>query len=229
MGFQVATFDCYGTLIDWEGGVAQFLYAHALRHGETSLPPGLELRAEWESAQFELLQQPYRNYKQVLAQSLRLVCDQHGWRYDAELAEDFVASMRSWQPFPDTLPALTRARDAGLRLVIFSNTDRDLVAHSQRHMRLEFDDIITAEDCGVYKPHPDFFAQALKRVDVSPEQIIHVAFGFKYDHAAAHAAGMSTAWVNRHVEAQAPGARPDYMWRDLWGLAALTDGKPIPQ
>ncbi len=226
--YEVATFDCYGTLIDWEGGVAQFLYQHALRHDdEAALVPGRVLRDEWEQRQFALLQQTYRPYKAVLAESLQQVCEKHGWPVNAELADGFVDSMRSWQPFPDTFPALRRARDAGLRLVIMSNTDRDIIDHSLRHLRVPFDDVITAEDFGTYKPHDSFFDQALQRIGIDPQRILHVAFGFRYDHAAAAAAGMHTAWVNRHAEPRPDGPAPDHEWRDLWSLAALADGHPV--
>lgn len=227
--FEVATFDNYGTLTDWEGGVAQFLYELALRNGDTELVPGIELRNLWEGIQFEILGQRYRSYKQVLAQSLRAVCAERGWAYEEHLAGEFVRSMRSWQPFPDTYPALWRAKRAGMKLVIFSNTDRDIIEHSQRHMRVPFDDVITAEDCQVYKPSPEFFRQALDRIGVAPEKIIHVAFGFKYDNAPAKRFGMTTAWVNRHVEPQPEGEPADYEWRDLWSLAELADGQPIPR
>lgn len=228
MSFEVATFDNYGTLTDWEGGVAQFLYELALRNGDQNLVPGIELRNRWEEIQFEILGQRYRTYKQVLADSLRIVCAERGWPYDDELAAAFVRSMRSWPPFPDTYPALMRAKRAGMKLVIFSNTDRDIIAHSQRHMRVPFDDVITAEDCQVYKPDPEFFRQALERVGVAPEKIIHVAFGFKYDNAPAKQAGMSTAWVNRNNDPQPGGEPADYVWRDVWGLAELADGRPVP-
>lgn len=227
--FEVATFDNYGTLTDWEGGCAQFLYGLALRNGDTELVPGLELRDRWEAAQFALLRQEYRSYKRVLGQSLREVCAERGWPFDDALAAELVDSMRCWQPFPDTLPALTRVRAAGVRLVILSNTDRDIIEHSLRHLRVPFDDVITAEDCGVYKPDPDFFHQALDRIGVAPDRIIHVAFGFKYDNAPAKRFGMTTAWINRHAEPQPPdGPSPDHTWRDLWGLAALADGRPAP-
>lgn len=228
MSYDVATFDCYGTLIDWEGGVGQFLYAHALQVGASDRAPGLELRAEWEAAQFEILAKEYRPYKQVLAESLQAVCTAHDWPFDDELAHRFVDAMRSWQPFPDVLPALRRARAAGLRLVIMSNTDNDIVTHSLRHLRVPFDDVVTAEDCEMYKPSDAFFAQALQRIGVAPERILHVAFGFKYDHAPAHRASMATAWVNRHAEPLPGTDRPDYEWRDLWGLAELSDGAPVP-
>ncbi|MQA07243.1 MAG: haloacid dehalogenase type II [Pseudonocardiaceae bacterium] len=229
MPFEVATFDNYGTLTDWEGGAAQFLYDLALRNGDTDLVPGIELRNRWEEIQFDILGQRYRSYKQVLADSLRAVCTERGWPYNDDLAAEFVRSMRCWQPFPDTYPALLRAKRAGMKLVIFSNTDRDIIAHSQRHMRIPFDDVITAEDCQVYKPNPEFFRQALDRVGVAPEKIIHVAFGFKYDNAPAKHFGMATAWVNRHIDPQPEGEPADYVWRDLWGLAALADGQPVPR
>ncbi|TCP56484.1 2-haloacid dehalogenase/putative hydrolase of the HAD superfamily [Tamaricihabitans halophyticus] len=227
--FEVATFDNYGTLTDWEGGAAQFLYELALRNGDRELVPGIELRNEWEEIQFDILGREYRSYKEVLAQSLAEVCRRHGWPYDEQLAADFVRSMRSWQPFPDTYPALQRAHAAGMKLVIFSNTDRDIIEHSLRHMRVPFHDVITAEDCRIYKPSNEFFRQALDRVGVAPEKIIHVAFGFKYDNAPAKHFGMRTAWVNRHIEPQPAGEPADYEWRDLWGLAELADGCPVPR
>ncbi|WP_019816291.1 haloacid dehalogenase type II [Saccharomonospora saliphila] len=227
--FDVATFDNYGTLTDWEGGAAQFLYELALRNGDATLVPGIELRDEWETIQFDILGREYRSYKRVLAESLRAVCANHGWPYDERLAEEFVRSMRSWQPFPDTYPALLRAKRAGMKLVILSNTDRDIIEHSLRHMRVQFDDVITAEDCRVYKPSPEFFQQALERIGVAPEKIIHVAFGFKYDNAPAKRFGMTTAWVNRHVEPRPDGDPVDHEWRDLWGLAELADGQAVPR
>lgn len=225
--YDVATFDCYGTLTDWEGGCAQFLYDHALALGQPDLVPGIELRTRWEEVQFEILGETYRPYKEVLAESLRRLCREWGWTYDDELADALVRSMRSWQPFPDTYPALSRARAAGMRLVIFSNTDNDIVEHSLRHMRVPFDEVVTAEDCGTYKPDPAFFQQALERIGTEPDRILHVAFGFKYDNAAAKAAGLSTAWVNRHAEPQPDGDPADFEWRDLWGLAALADGGSV--
>jgi len=226
--FEVATFDNFGTLTDWENGVAQFLYGLALRNGDDELVPGIELRELWERLQFDILGRAYRSYKQVLAESLRGVCAERGWPCDDALAAEFADSMRSWQPFPDTYPALLRTRQAGVRLVILSNTDRDLISHSLRHMRVPFDDVITAEDCGTYKPDPEFFRQALDRIGVAPERILHVAFGFKYDNAPAKSFGMRTAWINRHAEPRPEGRAPDHTWRDLWGLAQLADGRPIP-
>ena len=219
---RVATFDCYGTLIDWEGGLGSFLYDLALRNGERDLSPGQDLRTRWEEIQFQLVQGPYRPYKQVLAESLRSFCAELGYRYDDAEGEALVRSMRSWQPFPDTHPALSRVRRAGVRLVIVSNTDADILEHSLRHLRVPFDATVTAEDCQAYKPSPVVFRRALQRVGEPAERILHVAFGFKYDNGPAKQAGMRTAWINRHAEARPAGEAPDHEWRDLWGLAELT-------
>ena len=224
-GIKVATFDCYGTLIDWEGGAGAFLYELCLRHGENPPPAGRELRERWEAIQFEIVSGgPYRPYKQVLGDSLGLWMEERGLAWNAEEGDALVRSMRSWQPFPDTRPALARARDAGLRLVIVSNTDHDILDHTLRHLQVPFDDVVTAEDCGAYKPADTVFQQALERIGEPPEAVLHVAFGFKYDLPPAARAGMRTAWVNRHAEAPPGDAHRDHEWRDLWGLADLAAG-----
>ena len=219
----IATFDCYGTLIDWDGGFGSFLYSKALRLGEEEPAPGRELRERFEEIQFELIQGEYRPYREILAETMRLFCDERGWPQEEGDGEALVRAMRSWQPFPDTRPALRRTREAGLRLMIVSNTDRDIMAHSLRHLEVPFDHVQVAEDVGAYKPADEVFTRALEKIGEPPERVLHVAFGFKYDIGPAHRAGMNTAWVNRHQE-PAPGGTPhDHEWRDLWGLASLAE------
>jgi 2-haloalkanoic acid dehalogenase type II len=218
---KVASFDCYGTLIDWEGGLASFLYDYALRHGGEPAENGDRLRQRWEAIQFEQIQGPYRPYKEILATSLRQWAEERGLAYHDDDGEALVRAMRSWQPFPDTRPALARARDAGLKLAILSNTDRDIIAHSLKHLEVPFDLVVTAEDCGSYKPSVANFQRLLQELDVPATEVLHVAFGFKYDIGPASDAGMSSAWINRHAEPTPTGAQPDYIWRDLWGLPRL--------
>jgi 2-haloacid dehalogenase len=227
--FRVATFDCYGTLVDWEGGAGGFLYQLALKHGDNNADPGWAMRERWEALQFELLQDRYRPYKEILVESLRLWTAERGYSWDDADGEALIRSMRSWQPFPDTRPALLQAKAQGLKLVIISNTDRDIIEHTLRHLAVPFDDVITAQDCGAYKPARTVFEQALARIGEPPEAILHVAFGFKYDIAPAQSVGCKAAWVNRFVEARPGPAMPEYEWRDLWGLAELVGGAgPIP-
>ena len=222
---STATFDCYGTLVDWEGGVGSFLYDKALRAREGELVPGRVLRERWEAIQFELIQGEYRRYKDVLGESLRLLSEERGWPYDETDAKAIVRAIRSWQPFPDTGPALRRAREAGLRLVIVSNTDRYILEHSLRQLELPFDDFVTAEDAGAYKPSQRVFEHALERVGKPPDEVLHVAFGFKYDIGPAARAGMRTAWVNRHAEPPPDDSPYDHEWRDLFGLAEFAEGQ----
>lgn len=220
---SVATFDCYGTLIDWDGGLANFLYDLALRF-ETPAENGDALRQRWEAIQFEIINGPYQTYKAILAESLRAWMTERGYPWEAIHGEALVRSMRSWQPFPDTIPALTQAREAGLKLVILSNTDDDLISHSLRHLVVPFDAVVTAEQCGSYKPNPNNFERLLEVVGEPAERIIHVAFGFRYDIGPASVLGMDSAWINRKIEPTPDGATPGHIWRDLWGLAAYAGG-----
>ena len=223
MDASCATFDCYGTLIDWEGGLGAFLYDYALRVRDADATNGRELRERWEAIQFEVIQGDYRPYREVLAESLRLLAAERGWRYSDEDGKALTRSMRSWQPFPDTTPALQRAHDAGLRLIIVSNTDRDIIEHSLRHIEAPIEAAVTAEDVGSYKPAPAHFERTLEVAGVPAEQILHVAFGFKYDIGPAQQLGFRSAWVNRHAEPRPGPAVPDHEWRDLWGLAELAE------
>jgi 2-haloalkanoic acid dehalogenase type II len=218
---SLATFDCYGTLVDWEGGAAAFLYELALRQGEPAPPPGRELCKRWEEIQFELVAGEYRPYRAILAASLRAWMEERGYGWRDGEGEALLRAMRSWQPFPDTRPALSAARDAGLRLAIISNTDRDIIEHTLRHIGVPFDAVITAEDARAYKPSDATFDYALERLGTPPQDILHVAFGFKYDIGPAARHGMGTAWVNRYAEPPPGDERYDYEWRDLWPLAEL--------
>ena len=220
---HAATFDCYGTLVDWEGGLGTFLYDFALRSGEEEPPPGRELRERWEEIQFGLVRGDYRPYREVLAESLRRFADERGYPYAEADGAALLRAMKGWQPFPDTRPALTRAHEAGLRLMIVSNTEREIIAHTLRQLEVPFDEVVTAEDCRAYKPALAPFERALEQLEEPPSSVLHVAFGFKYDIAPAQRVGMRTAWVNRRRE-PAPGPeRPDHEWDGLWGLAELAD------
>ena len=198
----------------------------------TPIPePGWALRDRWEAIQFGLLQGPYRPYKEVLAESLRLWTEERGYPWDDADGEALVRSMRSWQPFPDTRASAAPGQGArGLKLVIISNTDRDIIEHTLRHLAVPFDDVITAQDCGAYKPSPLVFrasAGAHRR-------------GARAASCTWRSASSTTSRRPRRSAAGRPGstassrrgpdpATPDYEWRDLWGLAELVGGPgPVP-
>jgi 2-haloalkanoic acid dehalogenase type II len=175
-----------------------------------------------------VIQGEYRRYADVLAESLSRLAEERGWPYDEAEGKAFARAMRSWQPFPDTAPALRRAHEAGIRLVIVSNIDNDILEHSLRQIEAPIDDVVTAEDVRSYKPADPHFERALELIGEPPEQILHVAFGFKYDIAPAQRFGMRSAWVNRHAEPRPGEAVPDFEWRDLWGLADLAEQQRGP-
>jgi 2-haloacid dehalogenase len=207
-------------LIDWEGGAASFLYELARRH-EPDPPPAQELRARWEQLQFERLSGGWSSYRAVLADSLSELVGEHGWRWNARDGEALARAMESWQPFPETVPVLRAAREAGIGLWIVSNCDRAIIEHSLRHMDVEFDGVTVAEDCRAYKPSRTPFERALREIAAPPEEILHVAFGFKYDIAPAQQLGMRTAWVNRRQEPAPGDPLPDHEWGDLRPLTDL--------
>ena len=135
--------------------------------------------------------------------------------------------MRSWQPFHDTRPALAQARAAGLKLAILSNTDRDIIAHSLKHLDIPFDVVVTAKDCGSYKPSPANFHRLLWKNSTSrPRTCSTSPSASNTTSAPANDAGMRSAWVNRHVEEAPPGAEPDYVWRDLRACPVVGAGGP---
>ena len=220
---KAATFDCYGTLVDWEAGLGTFLYDVARRAGERDPPPGRELRERWEQIQFELIQGEYRSYRDILVDSLRTWVGERGYRWNEQEGEALERAMQSWQPFPDTVPALGRAKAAGLQLAIVSNTDRHIMAHTLRQLApLHFDEVVVAEDVRAYKPESAHFVRVLEVLGLAPEEVLHIAFGFQYDIGPAQRKGMATAWVNRDRRPIPGSERPDHQWDSLWGLAEMT-------
>jgi 2-haloacid dehalogenase len=159
----------------------------------------------------------------VLALSLERWADERGHPWNERDGEALLRSMESWQPFPDTVPALRRAKEAGLRLFIVSNTDRSIIQHTLRQLELDLDGVVVAEDCRAYKPDRGPFERVVEETREAPERILHVAFGFKYDIGPARRLGFRTAWVNRRAEPRPGPDRPDHEWRDLWGLAELAE------
>ena len=211
------TFDCYGTLIDWEGGLGAFLYDFALRQrGDRS--NGRELRERWEAIQFGVIQGEYVRYSDALAESLRLLSQERAWSYSDEDGKALARSMRSWQPFPDTGPALRRAHEAGLRLIIVSNTDRDILEHSVRQMEVPIDAAVTAEDVGSYKPALGHWERFFEATSADRDTHVHVGASLFHDIAPARELGLRTVWINRLSEIADP--EPD---RELTDLSDLPD------
>jgi 2-haloacid dehalogenase len=203
--FDVLTFDCYGTLIDWEAGIWEALRPILAVHRIDVVPErALELYGELESAAERAA---YREYKAILRTVLDGLGARLGFVPTAQELEQFSTSVKDWPAFPDSAAAL-QALHKKYRLAIVSNIDDDLFAHSAQRLRVRFDWIITAQQAKSYKPSLNNFRLAFGRIGVPQNRILHVAQSLFHDIAPANALGLSTVWVNRRHKQEGSGATP---------------------
>jgi 2-haloalkanoic acid dehalogenase type II len=217
--FDVLTFDCYGTLIDWERGIAEAFGAAAAADGVT-LDRAAVLRA-YHEIEPRVQAERYRRYRDVLALAARAVAERLRWPLPPGREAFLPESLPAWPPFPDTNEALGRLRAAGHRLAILSNVDDDLLAGSRRHLAVDFDFVVTAQQVGSYKPAPGHFLAARTRIAGAPW--LHVAQSYFHDVQPARAHGIAAAWINRKAEPPLDDRGPDHEFRTLAEAAdALT-------
>ena len=188
------SFDCYGTLIDWESGILPVLRGLLSVHGQ-SLPDAaiLELYAEFE-AQAE--SGPYRSYREVLQSVVRGFAQRFNFLTDSAEIDSLHESVSRWLPFPDTVPAL-RELQKRYKLAVISNIDDDLFAETRKHLAVEFDGVTTAEQARSYKPSINNFEIALRQLGIPPGQLLHAAQSIYHDVVPARSLGIATVWVNR--------------------------------
>ncbi len=212
--YDVVTFDCYGTLIDWVTGIREAFARAAAENGITiNADDVIRLYSEIEP----IVERDYRRYRDVLTETAGRVAHALGWRLDYERAMFLVASLPSWQPFADTNAALQRLQAAGIRLGILSNIDDDLLAATRRHFTVSFDLIITAQQVHSYKPGHAHFLAARERI--GDAKWLHAAQSNFHDVIPANALGIPTAWINRRNEHALPGGTPTMELRNLKELA----------
>jgi 2-haloacid dehalogenase len=204
-GIEVLTFDCYGTLIDWEAGILAGLRRILEPHGVAATDD--ELLEAYARAEADIEAGPYRRYRDVLGEGLRRVARRHGVEAAAEERSAFGGSVGDWPAFPDSAEALRRLADR-FRLGVITNCDDDLFASSNRRLGVTFDWIVTAEQVGAYKPDPRNFEVALDRIGPPRERILHVAQSLFHDHVPARAFGLATAWIDRRRDRPGFGATP---------------------
>ena len=221
--FDALTFDCYGTLIDWETGLLAGLHAVLDPRGiqaadEVILETYAGFEADAEAG-------PYLRYRDVLGVGLRGVCASLGVEpTEAEIAT-FGGSVADWPAFADSAAALARL-ETRYRLGVITNCDDDLFAASNRRLGVDFDWVITAEQARGYKPRIANFELAFERIDVPRERILHVAQSLFHDHVPAKALGMTTVWIDRRHDRPGSGATPpadatpDLVFPDMAGFAA---------
>jgi 2-haloalkanoic acid dehalogenase type II len=215
--FDIVTFDCYGTLIDWESGVAGAFLRAAAEEG-VMLERDAVIRA-YAEAEAAVERERYLFYRDVLTESALRAAQTLGWALPPGRATFLAESLPDWTPFADTNPALERLRGAGYRLGLLSNVDDDLLAATRRHFTVDLDLIITAEQVHSYKPAPGHFVAAKERIGTA--RWLHAAQSNFHDVVPVNAMGIPTAWVNRHGQTALPGGTPTYEVRDMAGLADL--------
>ena len=222
---KAITFDCYGTLIDWEAGIAAYvapLLARAApsRREQGEARPSVTPAAwveRWERIQFQMLR-PYRPYREILQRSFDATMQYFGLEAFVDDGPGLARAVGDWMPFADTTRALRRLAKR-YRLAIISNIDRDLLAATMGHLQAPFSSLVTAEDARAYKPDPAPFKLALERLGLPPGEILHAGFGWRYDLAPAQALGMRTAFVNRSGGSAPEGAPPDLSVPSVESLA----------
>jgi len=213
--YDIVTFDCYGTLIDWESGIAGWLERAAAEEGATlARADALAAYAEIEPA---VEAESFRSYRDVLTETALRVAKRLGWRLAAEQARGLAGSLPDWKPFPDTNPALERMAAAGYRLGILSNVDDDLLAGTRLHFTVPFDLLVTAQQVRSYKPAPGHFEEARRRIGGG--RWLHAAQSRFHDVVPCRALGTPVAWVNRKAEPPRPDIRSDFEVGSLAGLA----------
>lgn len=200
---EVLTFDCYGTLIDWETGILSVLHRIFSAHG-ISLPDAeiLRLYGDFEAAGE---QGQYREYREVLRSVVRSYGVQFSFSPTAEEVEALPNSLPEWRPWPDTVTALQKLQTR-YKLAVISNTDDDLFRLTQRNLPIDFQSVTTAMQARCYKPVLDIFRLALGRTGNSSQKVLHVGQSIYHDVLPAKSLGLSTVWVNRPSRREGIGA-----------------------
>jgi 2-haloacid dehalogenase len=225
--FTTISFDCYGTLIDWESGILPTLRSVLTDHGQ-SLPDSaiLEFYGEFEA---EAESGPYQTYRDVLQSVVRAFAERFHFTASADEISSLLESVGVWPPFADTVSALRELQER-YQLMVISNIDDDLFAATRKHLDVEFTAVITAQQAKSYKPSLNNFQLALRTLKISPDCLLHAAQSIYHDVVPARSLGISTVWVNRKSarpgigavrasEARGSEQRPDLEVPDLASLA----------
>jgi 2-haloacid dehalogenase len=207
-----ATFDCYGTLIDWNAGLKAELER---LFGVEDAPRLLERYHELEP---QIQGEEYRGYAEVLTLTLMRLADAEALAIPEGEADALARSLPTWEPFAEVPAALQELRRRGWKLAILSNSDRDLIAASQERIGVPFDLTIVAEDVGSYKPAHGHWRRFREESGADEDGHIHVAASLFHDIGAANELGIRSVWINRLGEQ--PGPAPT---RELPDLSALPE------
>ncbi len=207
--FEALSFDCYGTLIDWEAGIAAVLDTWAKTRGlDLDEEQLLSAYSAHEAATEAGL--PTELYPDILARSLRSLGEELGATVSDEDAAALATSVPEWPAFEDSHDALS-SLSTRFKLIILSNVDRSSFAGSEVRLGVGFTSVLTAEDIGSYKPSPrnfDALAAEARRLHIGDGKLLHVAQSLFHDHVPAKRAGLPTVWINRRHDRPGWGATP---------------------
>jgi 2-haloacid dehalogenase len=216
--FTHFTFDCYGTLINWEQGILSVIQSILQSHSVVlSDDAALAIYGETEPK----LQHPYQRYRDVLEQVVHEFGRKTGFEATKAEMNSLPESLKNWQPYPDTVEALKRMKEK-YKLVILSNIDDDLFAHSARLLQVKLDAVITAEQVKSYKPDRAHWVEMLHRCKTTPDRVLHVGQSIYHDVIPAKSMGFQTVWVHRapgYGATRAANERPDLEVKSLAELA----------
>lgn len=216
---KAISFDNFGTIIDWEGEIQKYFKGFMEKKGIEGITPK-ELQRRWEEIQFVYIQVQYKPYFEVLKDTMSMTCREYGFEFTNQDCEEFADSMGKWQPFPDSKAALEELKKY-TKITLITNTDNDIIKESVKQIGVEFDDIVTAEMAGAYKPSDKGFHLSQKRLGLTAADILHAGFGFKYDITPGSRLGYETCWVNRQGEPRPLNVWETFMVGDLKTLAQL--------
>ena len=210
-----ATFDCYGTLIDWNAGILGELER---LFGVEQAPRLLERYHELEP---ELEEDGSLPYRAVLTEALIRLAEQESLAIPEGESDALAKSLPLWEPFSEVPEALAELRHRGWNLVILSNSDRDLIIESEKRIGVPFDLMIVAGELGSYKPAPAHWEHFFEVTTADKEHHVHVAASLFHDIAPAQELGLKSVWINRLGEKPEP--KPDRELTDLSGLPDTLD------
>ena len=223
--YDALTFDCYGTMIDWETGLMNYIQPLLEAHDAHAVPSFLlDFFGKTEA---KLQTGPYKPYRKILEGVLEALGKRLGFHPSAEALANFPDSVGDWLPFPDTVPAL-KALGPHFQLVVVSNIDDDLFDLTQSRLGINFDHVVTASQVKSYKPDHRNFTTALQRIGVDKKRVLHVAQSLYHDIVPATALGMDTVWIDRHDghgtgATVAADAKPTWTFTSLGEFAAALE------
>ncbi|MGD2217209.1 MAG: HAD hydrolase-like protein [Gemmatimonadales bacterium] len=212
MHWETLSFDCYGTLVDWVGGITRAFSEAAARDGVELAAQ--DVMAAYHELEREVQTDTYRSYREVLAETALRVATELGWPLAPERAGFLAESLSNWPVFADTRPALERLKSR-YKLAILSNIDDDLLGATVRGIGVEFDWTVTAQRVCSYKPGHAHFLAALERVDGGRRRLLHVAQSKFHDIRPCAELGVDCVWVNRQREELDEGLEPVHVVKDL--------------